>query len=709
MKSFIGAFRAISRCIQRYSSLLSPLEDSVKGIKGNQAITWTSDLETAFLEAQKALKSPRALTIPHPTDKLIMTVDASPLNKGLGATLFILRDNKRLLSGFFSFKLKGHQIGWEPCEHKALAITAGVQHFSPYVRESQHPLQVLTDSKPCVQAYQRLLTGKFSASARVSTFLSCISAHNIVISHISGTNNASSDYSSRHPVSCTDATCAICKFVQETADSVVSTVSVTEVLSGNAQLPFLNRNAWKTAQQNCHDMRRAFAHLTQGTKPSRKARNLKHLRKYLNVATVDANGLIIVRKSTPLFHQQALIVVPYDILPGIITAMHQYLKHPTAHQLTQVFNRYFYGISSRSFIDDVVSNCSHCNSMKDIPKEIFTQRTSGTPSKPGEDFFADVLVRNKQHILVTRDVLSSYTTALIVDDEKADALRSGLIISTSLLRINPCSVRVDTSPGFQALRDDELLKSIGMKLDYGRVKNKDSNSVADKAIQELEKEFLKHGTSEKLTSLQLQLAVDTLNSRIRNRDLSSKEIVLKRDQYSNIDIQVNDNNLSQQQQTKRSQNHIPSSRSKAGTKAAICKADVIVGDLVYVKHEKDKHKIRDRFIITKREGRNATVQKMNEKFMSKQYLVPLERLYLAQPRNSQSAHVDSSSSSDDDDFGLYMNNGEEIPHSNTEEESMDEDTPSDESENEGLEHVSGRPQRNRRLPKHLRSGEYELY
>ena len=162
---------------------------------------------------------------------------------------------------------------------------------------------------------------------RVSTFLSCISSYNIIISHIAGKAEPSSDFSSRNPQECHDQSGEICKFIPATIDSVVNTVTVSDIVSGKAHLPFLNQNAWKAAQQNCHDMRRAFAHLTQGTSPSRKARH-KDLHKYLKVCSVDQNGLLIVRKQDPLYHERPLIVVPYDILPGIITAMHLYLKHP---------------------------------------------------------------------------------------------------------------------------------------------------------------------------------------------------------------------------------------------------------------------------------------------------------------------------------------------------------------------------------------------
>ena len=132
----------------------------------------------------------------------------------------------------FSLKLKSHHLNWEPCELEALAIASAIQHFSPYVRDSKHPLEVLTDSKPCVQAFAKLRKGQFSASARVSTFLSTLSQHSIVMSHIKGTNNMSSDYASRNPLTCVDSSCQICKFVKELSESVVKQVTVDDVMSG---------------------------------------------------------------------------------------------------------------------------------------------------------------------------------------------------------------------------------------------------------------------------------------------------------------------------------------------------------------------------------------------------------------------------------------------------------------------------------------------
>ena len=94
-------------------------------------IEWNNELYEHFSRAQQSLKSPQIITIPRPSDSLIITTDGSPVNKGLGATLFSVRNGKRLVSGFFSVKLKSHQEKWYPCEFEALAISAAIEHFGP--------------------------------------------------------------------------------------------------------------------------------------------------------------------------------------------------------------------------------------------------------------------------------------------------------------------------------------------------------------------------------------------------------------------------------------------------------------------------------------------------------------------------------------------------------------------------------------------------
>ena len=156
MRAFIGAYKALSRAISKCASILTPLETAVAGAKSQDKLSWSDDLHTAFTKAQNYLQSHHRVTLPRSTDRLWIVTDASVKENGLGATLYIQRSNKILLAGFFSAKTKKHQVTWLPCEMEALAIAAAVKHFSPYIIQSEHTPTILSDSKPCVQAYQRL-------------------------------------------------------------------------------------------------------------------------------------------------------------------------------------------------------------------------------------------------------------------------------------------------------------------------------------------------------------------------------------------------------------------------------------------------------------------------------------------------------------------------------------------------------------------------
>ena len=79
MWSFLGAFKAISRCIPRCSSLLSPLEDCIKGLKGGDHIKWNSTLSQAFTDAKSVLSDPKSLVLPYPSDKLTLNSGCIPL------------------------------------------------------------------------------------------------------------------------------------------------------------------------------------------------------------------------------------------------------------------------------------------------------------------------------------------------------------------------------------------------------------------------------------------------------------------------------------------------------------------------------------------------------------------------------------------------------------------------------------------------------
>ena len=729
MKSFLGAFKALSQCIPKYASLVSPLEDSTKGLSGSDRITWTPELSQILQKVQHALKYPQTLTMPRPSDQLILTVDASPMNKGISGTLFVVRDEKRSVAKFFSVKLKDHQIGWLPCEHEALAIGSSINHFAPYIRESRHYTQVLTDNKPCCLAYKKLCQGKFSASSRVSTFLSMLSTHRVTVAHLKGTENTSSDYSSRNPSHCTEDNCQVCNFVNDMAASVVCAVSVSDVLSGVEKMPFTNSTAWRSAQHDCPILRRTHAHLTQGTRPSKKSRNVKDLKRMLQVASVNASGLLVVKRNDPFVGLRSLIIVPSLLLPGLLTALHIHFSHPTKHQLSKLFSRYYFGLNTDAVLTNVSGSCETCNALKRLPKEVILQSSTPSADHPGQIFCADVIRREQQKILLTRDVHSSFTTASLMPDETSASLRTHLLNDTTAFRLNPAEVRVDNAPGFRGLEKDSVLRQHGVTLDFGRVKNKNKTAVADKGIQEFEEELLKVAPGVKrVTPAELSSVLASVNQRIRFSGLSSREVLLQREQNTGQQLTFSDRVLSSQQRQNRLRNHMPSALSKAKGASIAKQSNVTVGTLVYIKAEKDKFTARPMYIITAIQDAYATLQKFTKnQLSSRQYVVPLDHIFpITSPTTAEpqepSGEIGSSGSDSELEMG-WCPNSSQLPQDgndttpsasdhDTAEEGEDNDhqegndaflSASDhgseeESEDNALAPPSPRPQRARRAP-----------
>jgi hypothetical protein len=149
--SFIGAYKVLARVVKGSASLLAPLDDVVAGRDSNELIVWSDDNRAAFTSAQTALSTNRYITLPRRHDQLWVVTDGSIKQRGLGATLYITRDDKVQLAGFFNAKLRKNQVNWLPCEVEALSIAAAITHFSPYIIQSDLVNCVLTDSKPCVQ------------------------------------------------------------------------------------------------------------------------------------------------------------------------------------------------------------------------------------------------------------------------------------------------------------------------------------------------------------------------------------------------------------------------------------------------------------------------------------------------------------------------------------------------------------------------------
>ena len=287
--------------------------------------------------------------MPRPDDKLWIVTDGATHNHGIGATLYVTRPSGLHLAGFFSAKLRARQNSWLPCEMEALTIASSVKHYAPFIIQSKHRTCILTDSKPCVQAFEKLCRGEFSASPRVSTYLSSVSRFQASVQHVAGLAILPSDHASRNAPDCNDPMCQVCKFVNTLADCVVRATSTKDILDGNAKLPFTSRSAWLAIQSECADLRRTHAHLSQGTRPSKKTTGVRDVKRYLKYTTIGRDGLV---------------------LDGVLTALHIQLDHPTCHQMKMVIHRFLFALDMDKCIEHISSTCHQCAALLKTPNTV---------------------------------------------------------------------------------------------------------------------------------------------------------------------------------------------------------------------------------------------------------------------------------------------------------------------------------------------------
>ena len=632
LRSFIGAYKVLGRVLPNCSQIVSPLDDAIAGQQSTEKIVWSDELIEHFNNAQKLLASTRSITLPNPSDQLWIVTDGSVSKRGIGATLYITRDDKLRLAGFFSAKLRKHQVTWLPCEIEALCIAAAVKHFSPYIIQSKTNICVLTDSQPCVQAIEKLCRGEFSASPRVTSFLSTISRYQVQVRHLAGSENLVSDFASRNAPECQEPRCQICSFIQQTEDSVVRSLSATNITDSIQKLPFTTRSAWINIQSECPDLRRTHAHLRQGTRPSKKLTNIKDVKRYLNVASIAKDGLLVVKHHDPLSPPTEMIIIPREVLDGLVTALHIKLDHPTKHQLELVMKRHFYALDIRKSIERACDTCHTCASLIKIPKTLIHQTTESSPEAVGLCFAADVLKRNRQLVLVVRESVTSLTSACIIEDERHDTLRDNLmqlVLGLHPLDGPPAVIRVDPAPGFVALKEDETLKRFRLSIEIGRVKNPNKNPVAEKAIAELEDEILRQtprGGS--ISKLDLTVAIARLNSRIRYSGLSAREMWTQRSQFTNEQLPLSDRDNISKQHDIRIANHPFSEQSKFKSASIRPTPKLSVGDLVYLYCDRDKTQARSRYIVTSIDGEWCFIKKfVGNQLRASSYKVKLSECY----------------------------------------------------------------------------------
>ena len=321
------------------------------------------------------------------------------------------------------------------------------------------------------------------------------------------------------------------------------------------------------------------------------------------------------------------------MLDGLLTALQLKLSHPTKHQLKLEVRRNFYALDLDSAIETVTDTCHTCKSLLKLPQTLIDQFRTHLPDAIGVTFAADVTKRNRQLIFVIRETVSSYTSTCDVESECHDALRDYIVrlcVEFRPLDGPPAVIHVDPGPGFIALVGDPALQRLGICLEVGRIKNPNKNHVAKKAVLEVEDKLLRQEPcGGPVSLLSLAIATAQLNSRIRGRGLSAREIWFQRDQFSNEQLPISDRAILSEQHHSRLQNHEHSQISKAPRGKDAPVPTIQVGDLVYIVSDRSKSQARARYLVTSIDNNWCYIRKFSgSQLRASSYKVKLSKCYL---------------------------------------------------------------------------------
>ena len=751
LRGFLGAYKQVSECIKNYAVILSPLEQACAGKDSKSRIAWTEDLLTAFNKAKASLKDPKSVTIPRPDDILHLHPDFSQEANAVGGPLYIERRDgdktTKLLGGHFSVKLKDHQTRWLPCEGESLAAKLITNHFSHYIRESKNSTIIHTDNQPLVAAYKRLKQGEFSNSSRIASFLTSMCVHNIEIRYFPGKDQKVGDFYSRNPVTCENPEkCQICQFAYKEQDkhpprmfigytathppSSINMVSYDDVITGKVKVPFIERPAWISVQNedNAHSIVTDL--ISKGQKPEKKQtnRHFTTVKRMYNLyqqglLQVARDGLITVKHTDARGANHDAISVPPHMFPGLIQALHVKLSHPSKAQLLKLVSRQFFCPNSALIVDQVVTNCSICAALRTLPKNL-SPHTTTINDTFGANHAADVIKQNGQLIFISREKLSQFVFTKIIPDETANSIREALLAGCiELIPESGGCVRVDPGSSLQTLareaslqNEDSIFTRFNISIDLGRTHNPNKNPVAENAVKEFLKERLRlNPMGGPITETERILITKLMNTRIRDRGVAAKEILLRRDLVTNKPIDISDPELAEEQFTKRKQSHAKHFEQLAGEHRQKIEKFKI-GDRVYIRSSLVKTKGREEHKIVKLFTADniywATVRKADSQFRNKTYDVKCSEITKVPFANqSNSALPDTQDYDDKDDKQSDPNT---VPASPLENHRAHQPNPKSQPENAEInqpnpilapasppENNTSRPKRKRKIPAHL--------
>lgn len=189
VKRFIGLCSWYRRFIKDFSTLVSPINDLLKGRRKSQPITWTDTAESSFVRIKELLVSAPILTQPDFSKPFIIQSDAS--NTGLGGCLTQEIDGEERVIAYASRSLSRAERNYSVVERECLGVIFCIEKFRMYI-EGAPKFKVITD------CYSLLwLNNLKNPTGKLARWAIRLRQHNFDLVHRKGVDNIVPDALSR--------------------------------------------------------------------------------------------------------------------------------------------------------------------------------------------------------------------------------------------------------------------------------------------------------------------------------------------------------------------------------------------------------------------------------------------------------------------------------------------------------------------------------
>lgn len=141
IKRFVGMCSWYRRFIADFSSLISPLNDLLKGKRKKSSIVWSPEAEAAFIKIKQALVEAPILRTPD--FNLPFTIQCDASDTGVGGVLTQEVEGEEVVIAFCSRSLSKAERNYCVTQRELLALLFCIEKFRPYVEGTR--FRVITD------------------------------------------------------------------------------------------------------------------------------------------------------------------------------------------------------------------------------------------------------------------------------------------------------------------------------------------------------------------------------------------------------------------------------------------------------------------------------------------------------------------------------------------------------------------------------------